>query len=132
MRKNTKLVDALFDRAIAYFPAFRLPVVWDKMTGYNMAEWQNGYIENFGELHYIKLNFKKHTDEADLFDTICHELIHAWQYENNLPVDHGLEFCEWVIKFSAFGINAASPDCITTDLKKAKKLVERKAKNYFK
>jgi hypothetical protein len=131
MRKNTKLTDSLIEQAQQWFPAFRLPIAWDSMRGYNLAEWQNGFVEDFGEFHLIRINFKKHKNTADLFETICHELIHAWQFENNIETNHGLEFCEWVIKFSAFGINTASPDCKPKTLKKAKCRIMKKAKKYF-
>ena len=129
MRKNSKLVDELFKRAETYFPDFRLPIVWDSLKNENMAEWQNGYIDGFGELHIIKLNFKLHEGEADLFATICHELIHAWQHEQGLETDHGLQFCEMALKFEMAGINAYSSDCLQSDIDylKAKYFT-----NYFK
>lgn len=116
MRKNSKLVDELFKRAESYFDGFRLPIVWDTLNNSNMAEWGNGFIDGFGEFHMVKLNFRLHENEADLFATICHELIHAWQYENNLETDHGLEFCKMALKFEMVGINAYSSDCLQSDI----------------
>lgn len=127
MRKNSKLVDALFIKAENYFNkyldyTFKFPLVWDTLKNENMAEWQNGYIDGFGELHMIKLNFKLHENDADLFATICHELIHAWQYENKLETNHDLEFCKVAVMFEALGINAYSSDCLQTDVDMAKEL----------
>jgi hypothetical protein len=27
--------------------------------------------------------------------TLLHEMIHQWQYENSLPMDHGRSFAQW-------------------------------------
>ena len=121
MRKNSKMVDLMFEKAKTLFPAFNLPIAWDKLNNENLAEWKNGFVENFGEFHLISINFKLHNDDKDLFDTICHELIHAWQFENQIETNHGIEFCEWVLMLNKKGINASSPDCHEKTLKKAHK-----------
>ena len=125
MRKNSKMVDLMLIEAQKLFPAFRLPIAWDTLKNSNMAEWRNGFVDGFGEFHLISINFKIHESEKDLYDTICHELIHAWQFENDIDTNHGFEFCEWVVRLTAKGINASSPDCKQKTLKKAhKKLLE--------
>ncbi len=126
MRKNSKLVDLMFTKAEKLFPAFRLPIAWVKLNNENMAEWRNGFVDGFGEYHLISINFKLHTDEKDLFDTICHELIHAWQFENGIETNHGIEFCTWVLMLKNQGINASSPDCHVKTLKKAEKRLTKK------
>jgi hypothetical protein len=126
MRKNSKMVDLMFKQAEKHFPAFNFPIAWEKLNNENMAEWKNGFVEGFGEFHLISLNFKLHNDDKDLFDTICHELIHAWQFENQIETNHGIEFCEWVVKFAKKGINASSPDCHEKTLKKAHKRLIKK------
>jgi hypothetical protein len=126
MRKNSKLVDLMFLQAQKLFPALRLPLAWDKLKNSNMAEWSNNFVDGFGEFHMIKLNFKLHKNKKDLYDSICHELIHAWQYENKIETNHGLEFCEWVIMLAKNGINASSSDCHAKTLKKAYKRLNKK------
>ena len=128
MRKNSKMVDLMIEKAKTFFPAFNFPIAWEKLNNENMAEWRNGFVENFGEFHLISLNFKLHNDDKDLFDTICHELIHAWQFENQIETNHGIEFCEWVVKFAEKGINASSPDCHQKTITKAYKRLIKKGK----
>lgn len=113
MKKNTKLIDSLFEKAInEHFQGLiNFPFFWEIMGGNDFAEWSNIFIDDIGDIHKIRLNVKKHLNEADLYDTICHELIHAVQYEEGLEIDHGPYFCEWVAYFCDFGINAASSEC---------------------
>ena len=33
--------------------------------------------------------------EADGMSTLLHEMIHQWQYENGLPMNHGNTFSKW-------------------------------------
>jgi len=126
MKKNSKLVDLMFIEAQKLFPTLHLPLAWDTLKNENMAEWSNHFIDGFGEYHMIRINFKLHTDKKDLFDTICHELIHAWQYENQIETNHAVEFCEWVLRLNTKGINASSPDCTEKCLKKAQKRLTKK------
>jgi len=120
MKANKAVLDLMFAKAKLYFPAFRLPFRWKKLNNSNLAEWQNDFA-SCGEFHKISINFKLHRDNIDLFNTICHELVHAWQYENGIETDHEIEFCEWVVKFAKIGVNIASPDCNKNTIKKAYK-----------
>ncbi len=111
MRKNTKLVDAIFNE---YLPIFDLaiPFYWESSKFKHYAEWSNVDIDSIGEMHRIKINFKMHNSELELRETIAHELIHAWQFENDLEVDHGESFAKWCAWFKiTHDLNTASNDC---------------------
>lgn len=47
-----------------------------------------GLYEDFDDYHLIKLSRSEIWTRAELFATIVHEYIHAWQSENDLPVNH--------------------------------------------
>jgi len=51
----------------------------------------DGYEKNPGKfVHKIRIARDCATDVYQLFGTIAHEYIHAWQHENNLEVDHSV------------------------------------------
>lgn len=110
MRKNTKLVDAIFAE---YLPIFNLeiPFYWDKLNNANYAEWENVFIGEM-EFHRIRINFKMHNSEMELRETIAHELIHAWQHENGFEIDHSGVFAKWCAWFRIeYDLNTASSEC---------------------
>jgi hypothetical protein len=111
MRKNTKLCDKILADCIKYFPTFKNPIVWkDYNSIKNVALWQSMTDGDGNEWHQIKLSWKLITDEADLIGTICHELIHALQYETKRPTDHGKFFAMKSAQFAKIGINTLSSD----------------------
>lgn len=56
-----------------------------------------GLYEDEGDYHLIKLSRAEIWTPSELFATIVHEYIHAWQSENDLPVDHDADsqFPDW-------------------------------------
>lgn len=56
-----------------------------------------GLYEDLDDYHSIKLSRVEIWTPSELFATILHEYIHAWQSENGLPVDHDLDsqFPRW-------------------------------------
>ena len=56
-----------------------------------------GLYEDLDDYHLIKLSRAEIWTRAELFATIVHEYIHAWQSENDLPVDHDSDsqFPDW-------------------------------------
>ena len=110
MRKNTKLVDAIFAELLPIFD-LEIPFYWDSMGGSDFAEWSNVFIEEM-EFHRIRINFKMHDNAEMLRETIAHELIHAWQHENGLECDHGESFSKWCAWFKKeYDLNTASSEC---------------------
>lgn len=112
MRKNTKLVDAIFAE---YVPLFKLKLdfTWTSTKCKNFYGWHQ--IQDFpiGKFHMIALNFKAIKNEKKLRGIIAHELIHAWQYDYGKEVDHGDEFARWCAWFKVnYGINTK---CVNTD-----------------
>ena len=47
-----------------------------------------GLYTDLDDYHEIKLSRSEIWTRAELFATIVHEYIHAWQSENDLPVNH--------------------------------------------
>lgn len=110
MRKNTKLVDAIFAELMPIFE-LQIPFYWDSMRGSDFAEWSNVDIEDM-EFHRIRINFKMHENAEMLRETIAHELIHAWQHENGYDVDHSGVFAKWCAWFrKEHNLNTASSEC---------------------
>ena len=57
------------------------------------AIWENMSDENGNQYHQITLAMGVHWENApELGNTIIHELIHCWQEEKGLDVDHNAEF----------------------------------------
>ena len=111
MRKNTKLVDAIFAEYVPIFD-LELPYVWESIKIKNFLGFHS--IEDFGtdqDFHFIGINFKLLENEEQLRETIAHELIHAWQYQNGLETDHGEDFAAWCAWFKIeHNLNTASED----------------------
>jgi len=40
----------------------------------------------------IYIDLHKRLTIADRYDTLLHEMVHVWQYENDLDMDHGRTF----------------------------------------
>lgn len=122
MKIKPKQIDCLLNQAIDLTSNllkhdFMYTITWDNYRSkINLALWENCYIDNYGFFHRIKLNIKAHDNSNDLFNSICHELIHAWQYENDYNVNHDLEFIRQCIKFEKLGINTYSIDCDLNDI----------------
>lgn len=68
--------------------------------------------ENFGKFeHKIRVSRKECKGPVDLFATLAHEFIHAWQLENDYEVDHSrkAQFKAWKKFFSsAYGVDIVS------------------------
>lgn len=118
--KTDNDIDIILANSIEFFTLcdikFKLPIVWDE-TRYKtnqIAEWGNYFIEDYGMFHMIKIDFRRIKDDKDLYETFLHELVHAWQYEQKLPVDHGITFLKWVEYFANLGWDIASEDCNMT------------------
>jgi hypothetical protein len=126
---NNTLEDAL-----KFFPAFAFPIYIEWKTFKHVAEWRADFIE-YGEkvipCHGIFINSKKVLNQADLLGSICHELIHAWQWENKVEIGHGVEFCEWCLKLETVGINAYSNECELETVELAKAALLEKSAKYF-
>lgn len=50
----------------------------------------------FKPYHRIVISHYYPVTYQDYLDTFAHEMIHAWQSENNLKRNHGKEFNKWV------------------------------------
>jgi len=66
----------------------------------NKAKSYSGLYEN--ELdddgfayHYVRISLLENKTEEEQRDTLLHELIHCWQYENRKNVAHGASFKKW-------------------------------------
>lgn len=111
MRKSTKLLNAQFAEAVKHFPKFNLPFeLKDYNSKYNTALWTLMIDGEGNKHHQIKINWKFISDANDLMGTLCHELIHAMQCEQNRETDHGKFFAFWSAKFAKIGINTLSSD----------------------
>ena len=51
----------------------------------------NYYVK--GPIIYINPIYNK--NRSDFLDTLLHEMIHVWQWCNNLELNHGKEFNKW-------------------------------------
>lgn len=112
---SDKCVDFILNRCMDLFDTdFYLPVVWERreFAGNQIAEWGNMMVtEEMGMFHMISVDFRKIKNDVDLHETFIHELVHAWQYEGNLPVDHGEHFLEKCCYFADLGWNILSEEC---------------------
>lgn len=131
-----RLLDKLLEEAIGYFPAFRLSIAIDDFKSPYCGMYNLDLIETAqGEhipYHWIRIDTSRHFSEKDIFDSVMHELIHAWQYENGLPLEHDAIFCEWCLKFQTLGFNTYSTDCHTDSINEAMENLLQKSRNYFK
>jgi hypothetical protein len=128
-------LDILLETALQYFPAFKLSIAIDNFNSKyfgmyipEIMELKNG---EFMRYHWIQINSAKHESDAELLDSILHELIHAWQFENGIELDHGVEFCEWCLKLQTLGFNTYSTDCMSEIIKVASANLSAKSKLYF-
>lgn len=60
-----------------------------------------GLYEDLDDYHLIKVSRSEIWTPLELFATIMHEYIHAWQNENDFPVNHSSagRFPHWRKKF---------------------------------
>ena len=63
--------------------------------------------EKFSEkkiFHRIRIATSEMKSDLDLFGTLAHEYVHAWQMENDLDIAHNAEsrFTEWREYFNAY------------------------------
>lgn len=68
---------------------------------------QSTKIEN----HHITLSFDRHyKDYEELRNTIFHELVHCWQYENDFDVEHDEKFWDWESIANDYGVTIRYED----------------------
>jgi len=118
MRKNSKLLEQVLADCLQYFPPFRLMIeTAATKSKYNIALWENMVCADFGiEWHRVSVNWGLIKDKTDLIESVCHELVHAFQYENGLETDHGKEFANWCAFFTLqHDINILSSDVLAED-----------------
>lgn len=79
----------LFQRIAESEIQIRKPVILTvcKTVKLNL-DWCVGLYEDEGDYHQIKISRAEIWNPVELFATICHEYIHAWQSEKGLPVNH--------------------------------------------
>lgn len=123
MMKPTKNdLQALLAEAKIHFPQFRLQVIIVGYTGKRMPElatWQNIVVRG-KYAHLITINLPEMTSRLDCYEAILHELVHAWQFEQNpLCTDHDENFLRWVVHFGKLGYNISCPDFTVEQLEQA-------------
>lgn len=59
------------------------------------ALYEGHKITNKKFFHIIRLATSEILDNLDLFATMAHEYVHAWQMENDKELDHEKEFETW-------------------------------------
>lgn len=111
-------VDIILANSIEFFTLcdikFKLPIIWEDkpLPKIQISEWSNYFSEDYGGMyHSIKIDFSKLESDLDLLETFLHELVHALQYEQKLPIDHKAYFLQWVKYFEELGFNISSADC---------------------
>ena len=55
------------------------------------------------QFHKVKVSFFFNPTMDKMKETIIHELIHCWQYENGKRVGHGKSFKKWVQYYKSLG-----------------------------
>lgn len=114
---TTEQVDAIFAEYLPFFD-LTMPYVWDKVKIKDIQGFHS--IEDFGtddDYHFIGLNFKLIDDEIHLIETIVHELVHAWQYENGFETEHDADFAAWCAFFEIKeNLNIASSDVCAKEI----------------
>lgn len=105
-----------------HFPSFRFPIIVVGYTGKKMIElatWQNILLSDTMH-HLITVNLTEMTSLRDCYEAILHELVHAWQYEQNpLETNHDDNFLQWVVYFGRLGYNISCPDFTVEQLEQA-------------
>lgn len=67
-----------------------------RMDGASCFAVYEGYRINAKKhFHIIRLATSEIKDQIDLFATMAHEYVHAWQMENDKELDHEKEFEIW-------------------------------------
>ena len=88
----------LFQRIAESEIGIRRPVVLQVCKTIQLdGDYCVGLYEDLDDYHLIKLSRAEIWTPSELFATIVHEYIHAWQSENDLPVDHDADsqFPNW-------------------------------------
>jgi len=86
----------------------RIHFAKNKVLLYDGASCMGMYIgEKFSEkkiLHKIRIATTEVKSDIDLFTTLAHEYVHAWQMENDLDIAHNAEsrFTEWREYFKCY------------------------------
>ena len=63
----------------------------------------DGYEKKPGKfVHKIRIATNTGTDINQLFATIAHEYVHAWQHEKGLEIDHSYSFKKWQFYFKKY------------------------------
>lgn len=70
-------------------------------------------------IHFVEINVNIHNSEKEIIETFLHELVHAYEEENNLsPMEHSHHFLKWAVYFERLGYNILSSDCDLDELEK--------------
>lgn len=79
----------------------------DKYCGAHYAEMKVTKKGNFKPYHRIIISHAHHNLSNEYIDTVAHELIHAWQWENGFNRNHGKKFKNMVKELDfVFDINS--------------------------
>jgi hypothetical protein len=101
----------LFQRIAETEIRIRKPIVLQVQKTVKLdSDWCIGLWEDEFDYHSIKISRAEIWNPVELFATIIHEYVHAWQSENNLPVNHSPSgyFHYWRKYFRRYyGVNIA-------------------------
>lgn len=107
LKSHLKICVELYTKAMDY--EFKMPIIINRHSGSELGLWRNLFIKEKMS-HYISINLVECENTKELHSTILHELVHAMQYENNLPVEHNDIFLDYVVMFGKMGYNLSCED----------------------